>query len=499
VSAPAASVGTVPWGAFRRPAQRALPSWTVPAAAVLLGAAIAFGNPIVIAVALLPAAAALVLRPDGAAVIFAFGIYLNLPVVLANHAGISTVLASGFALVLLVPLFGYLVVGRQPVVLTPALGLMVGYLVALVLSATLAPGAGRDTVSTVVTFLSEGLLLYVLITNVVRTPRTLRAVVWALIVAGGIMGALSVWQEATHSYHQTLWGLAQVDRTGSNIGTAAAFGKDLRPRLAGPIGEKNRYAQVLLVLLPLALWIVRIEAIRWRRLLAAGCAFFTLCGILLTFSRGAALALGITVLAMMVVGFVRARTVALLLVCVLGLTFALAPDYIARLQSLSALDSATSQGSSADGAVVGRATEGLAAFNAFKDHPIVGVGPGQFFRRYSQEYGNQLNLRFLAENRQAHNLYLAIMADTGILGLVTFLSIVLVTIVQLWRLNVFWRMRRPEHAHLALAFLLSLVAYLASGAFLQLAYQRYFFVLVALANATIWVLRREARRLPDGA
>jgi hypothetical protein len=60
-------------------------------------------------------------------------------------------------------------------------------------------------------------------------------------------------------------------------------------------------------------------------------------------------------------------------------------------------------------------------------------------------------------------------------------------------------MRRPEHAHLALAFLLSLVAYLASGAFLQLAYQRYFFVLVALANATIWVLRREARRLPDGA
>jgi hypothetical protein len=141
-------------------------------------------------VALLPAAAALVLRPDGAAVIFAFGIYLNLPVVLANHAGISTLLASGFALVLLVPLFGYLVVGRQPVVLTPALGLMVGYLVALVLSATLAPGAGRDTVSTVVTFLSEGLLLYVLITNVVRTPRTLRAVVWALIVAGGIMGAL---------------------------------------------------------------------------------------------------------------------------------------------------------------------------------------------------------------------------------------------------------------------------------------------------------------------
>ena len=219
---------------------------------------------------------------------------------------------------------------------------MVGYLAALVLSGTLAPGAGPDTVSTIANFLSEGLLLYLLVTNVVRTPRTLRAVVWALVLAGALMGALSVWQELTHSYHQTLWGLAQVDRTGSTVGTAAGFGKDLRPRLAGPIGEKNRYAQILLVLLPLALWLVRTETARVKRMLAAGCAFFTVCGILLTFSRGAAVALLVTVLVMAVLGFVRARHVALLLVAVLGLTFAVAPDYITRLQTLSAVDSATS-------------------------------------------------------------------------------------------------------------------------------------------------------------
>jgi O-antigen ligase len=499
VSAPAASVGPAAWGAFRGPAKRGLPAAAVPAAAALLGAAVAFGNPMLVALALVPAAIALVLKPDGAAVVFAFGFYLNLPVVIVHHTGAPSILASGLALVLLIPLFGYVVAGRQPVVLTPALGLMVGYLAALVLSGTLAPGAGPDTVSTIANFLSEGLLLYLLVTNVVRTPRTLRAVVWALVLAGALMGALSVWQELTHNYHQTLWGLAQVDRTGSTVGTAAGFGKDLRPRLAGPIGEKNRYAQILLVLLPLALWLVRTETVRVKRLLAAGCAFFTVCGILLTFSRGAAVALLVTVLVMAVLGFVRARHVALLLVAVLGLTFAVAPDYITRLQTLSAVDSATSQGTSADAAVVGRATEGLAAFNAFKDHPIVGVGPGQFFRRYSQEYGNQLNLRFLATDRQAHNLYLAIAADTGILGLAMFLGIVLVTIVQLWRLNVFWRRRRPEHAQLALAFLLALVAYMASGAFLQLSYQRYFFVLVALANATIWVLRREAQRLPAAA
>jgi O-antigen ligase len=120
------------------------------------------------------------------------------------------------------------------------------------------------------------------------------------------------------------------------------------------------------------------------------------------------------------------------------------------------------------------------------------VGPGQFFTRYSAEYGNALDLRFLRENRRAHNLYLEIAADTGALGLAAFLAIVGVTMTQLWRLSVFWRRRQPELAGLAQAFLLALVAYMATGIFLQLAYQRYFWFLLALASATVWVLKREA-------
>jgi hypothetical protein len=46
----------------------------------------------------------------------------------------------------------------------------------------------------------------------------------------------------------------------------------------------------------------------------------------------------------------------------------------------------------------------------------------------------------------------------------------------------------------AQAFLLALLAYLASAAFLQLSYQRYFWFLLALANATAWMLRREVAR-----
>ena len=45
------------------------------------------------------------------------------------------------------------------------------------------------------------------------------------------------------------------------------------------------------------------------------------------------------------------------------------------------------------------------------------------------------------------------------------------------------------------AFMLALLAYMTSGIFLQLAFQRYLWLLVALANATIWILTREMRRV----
>jgi O-antigen ligase len=477
----------------RNATRRRLEAVAVPAAAVILGAAIGIGSPLLLLVALLPVAAAVVLRPDGAVVIFAFGFYLNLPVVLAQHTGISTTLASGFAALLLLPVFGYLVMGRQPLVVTPVLGLMVGYLVALVLSATLAPGAGPGTNGTVTTFLTEGLLLFLLVTNAVRTPRTLRLVLWAVTLAAGASGLISVWQEATGSYSNHLFGLAQVDLTGFNIGTDVT-GKALRPRLAGPIGEKNRYAQMLLVLLPLAVFLARTERRRGMQILGGLAGALTLCGVLLTFSRGAAVAVGVMVVAMGVTGFVRARTLIAMAVVVIGIATAIAPDYISRVQTLGAADSALSQGSAADAAVVGRATENLAALNAWADHPVLGVGPGQYFKQYSQQYGNALNLRFLENNRRAHNLYLEIAADTGALGLGLFLALLIVTILQLWRLNVLWRDVRPQYAQLALAFIVSIVGYMASGIFLQLSYQRYFFFLLALANATAWILRREALR-----
>jgi O-antigen ligase len=477
--------------ARRRPLE---PADALPiAAAALLAAAIATRSPLLMGVALAPAALAVITRPERALLVFAFGFYLNLPVLAAHDFHISSGLASAFALLLLSPFLIYVVGERRPLVVTAALPLMIGYLVVLVLSAAVAGGARASTVAPVMTFLSEGLLLYLLVTSAIRTPRQLRAVIWTVILAGALMGLLSLWQELTHSYHQTLGGLAQVDSTGFDVGSGLS--RDLRPRLAGPIGEKNRYAQVLLVLLPLAVSRMRAEPNRKLRLLAATCAGLILCGVVLSFSRGAAVAALITVLAAAALRVISLRQLVATLAVVATLVALVAPDYVTRLQSLGTADAALSQQSSGvDAAIQGRATENIAALGVFRDHPVLGVGPGQFFSRYSAQYGNALDLRFLEQNRRAHNLYLEIAADTGLLGLGAFLAIVLTTLVSLRSLAVRCRARSPGLASLGDGLLVALIAYLASGLFLQLAYQRYFWFLVALANAAVWMLGREAAR-----
>lgn len=463
------------------------------AAAVLVGAAIASRSPPLIGLALVPFALVALARPDGAIVAFATAFYLNLPVLAARDFHLSPALSSSVALLLLVPALTEIALRRRPLAVTPALALMVGYLVILVMSATLSAGGRPATVGPILTFLTEGLLLYLLVTNVVRTPRRLRAVVWSVVLAGAFMGMVSIWQEATHSYHTTLGGLAQVDATGFNVGSGAT-GKDLRPRLAGPIGEKNRYAQVLLVLLPLAISRASAEHRRCLRLLGAACAGLIVCGVALTFSRGAAIAMAVLLVAMTVLRMISVRRLVALVLALVVLVAIVAPDYAARLQTLGAADSALSQSSTADAAIQGRATESMAAFNVFRDHFVLGVGPGQFFGRYSAQYGNALDLRFLDQNRRAHNLYLEIAADTGAFGLASFLAIVGVTMAQLRRMSVLLRTRDPALASLAQALLLALLAYLATGLFLQLAYQRYFWFIVALANAAVWICVREHLR-----
>jgi O-antigen ligase len=140
----------------------------------------------------------------------------------------------------------------------------------------------------------------------------------------------------------------------------------------------------------------------------------------------------------------------------------------------------------------------VATWHVFLDYPILGVGPGHFSSYYSIAYCNRVGLIEQLKTYRGHNLYLETLAETGILGLASFLAIILAIMHGLWRA---WRRLRDigsEYADTAMAFFLCLVTYLISAIFAHLSYQRYFWLLMALCSATIHILGNVEQEASSG-
>ena len=170
------------------------------------------------------------------------------------------------------------------------------------------------------------------------------------------------------------------------------------------------------------------------------------------------------------------------------------PHYLIRISSLEKITSLSTAETTTDGpdsAIVGRQTENLAAWNTFLDHPITGVGPGVYFHEYSREYANRLGIRYLESDRRGHSLYLEMAADIGMIGFAAFVAMVGAALILLHRATRYWRRLDPERSMIASSIFFGLVAYLASAAFLHLSYQRYFWIVLALASSAIWALRAD--------
>lgn len=436
-------------------------------------------------------------RPEFTTLIVVFVFYTNLSVV-AVRGGVPEILALSFFLLLGLPLLYALFVEKKPLIINTVTVLMMIYLAFILLSTIMAeqPSASYSRVNN---FLIEGLILYVLILNCIRTPDILAKSIWTLIIAGAFIGSLSVYQGVTGNYDNDFGGLAQVSNAAINAGEETFLG-DQRTvsRLAGPVGEKNRYAQTMVVLLPLAISRVLSEQSRRRQLLAVICGIFILGGTLLTFSRGAGIALVAVFLAMAALRVVPFRRWLVLALGAPLVMVAIAPDYLERISTLTGVSElAAGNTDEADGSILGRATENLGTFLVFLEHPIVGVGPGQA-QRYIREAGNALGLRYLTEDRRAHNMYLEELADTGILGFSAFMGILVVTIWRLYSLLRYWQNHNNEHFQTLAGILLAVFAYMVTAVFLQLSYARYYWFLLAIAGAGIYVYGQAKARSNGG-
>ncbi len=439
-------------------------------------------------------------RPELATLVFVVVFYSNAAVLAYQFHGVPQVVAAAVPLVLGLPLLYYLFVQRQGLVFDRVLLLMFVYLLSLIL-ATLA---AKDVVlglNEIGNFVAEGIILYFLVLNVIRSLTILHRVFWALLFVCSLLGALTIFQELTNTYDKNYWGFAQRKKSidFEELDYEEYSGAK---RAEGPVGEQNRYAQIMVVVLPLALYLFMVERTPRRKWLALVGAGLTLSGVLLTFSRGTFLAIGLVFFLIMCLGYIRPRH-ALAGGLALALAVAIAlPDYVTRivgLLDLAKLQTASSDTRSLDGSLRGRFAQNLAALHVFADYPLVGVGPAHFSKFYVLPYGNAIGTKYLRGARRAHNMYLEQAANTGLIGFFAFMAIVLFLLWRLWRARQHFRWHQPGLANLATAFWLSIICYLSTAVFLHLSYQRYYWFLLALAGAALQIFGKAAAQKTETA
>jgi O-antigen ligase len=307
-------------------------------------------------------------------------------------------------------------------------------------------------------------VIYFLISRILTNSWRLRVFVFLLLLLN-----LKLAQFAIRGYFaQRAVGMSAMEiymRRGGGAGSTGFFGN------AGDFGV----AMGVVWGIACALLFGRTEK-KLPRVFLIVCFTLFLLAILLCGSRGAVVGAAAIVLA----AFARtpkkigAFVVALLFLC--GIWFVLPDDYKGRFRSAWDWEN--------DPNTFSRIMFWKAGLQMFEDHPILGVGTGNFPQAYATSYAN---LSILGPPAP-HSVYIQVLAESGLVGTVSLLAL----LVLLLRLNARTRrqalgsdpaVRRSFEYCLALGLDLALVGYLVSGAFLTVLYYPHLWILLGLSVA----------------
>lgn len=300
-----------------------------------------------------------------------------------------------------------------------------------------------------------------------------KQVIWLIILSTTFLATLGAYQAITGNYGQTFWQLAVVTPDVTQM------------RLSGSVGDPNFHGQILAAVLPLAVYRVLDDKSPMLRVGAAGAAFLLVFAILNTYSRGAFLAMVVTLALIAIERRLKFSLVILVLITTLVMMQFLPAGYAQRLETLSIFTSDETTVYS-EGSFRGRTSEMLSAQYMFIEHPLLGVGVGNYQANY-QDYANRFGLEQRTENRQAHSLYLQVAAETGILGILTFVGLFTVLLLGFTRAR--HKSRRldkdSDWPTWIMSLQMAITSYLVSSIFLHGDFIRFLFFLVALGAAAI--------------
>lgn len=258
-------------------------------------------------------------------------------------------------------------------------------------------------------------LLYIVVANSIKDEAYIKWLVTALILGVLFEGLLGIYQ---WSAGRTLGLFFLGEPTQFDPG-----------RALGTIGHPNGFAQYLAATMPLGLALLFLDIKGIYKALVGAVLGVGFLGLLFSLSRGGWLgfvAASIAVLVFAVrrrrqnlkIAFVAGGSILLVL---LLLTLSQRGLIANRLTSYEAIQSALIRGTLNEGAIA-----------MIKDHPFFGVGLNNY-ALFMPEYDP---IDYLGERRPVivHNVFLLIVAETGLVGAVAFLWFMARLFIQAWRL-----------------------------------------------------------------
>jgi O-antigen ligase len=329
-----------------------------------------------------------------------------------------------------------------------------------------------------ISFLKDSLGMLIVV-YFIQSPAVLRRAIWALIVAGLLMGTISTFQYITSSYGNLFWGFGGWEQQIS--------GAVSRYRITGPYANPNAYAQVLVVLAALALDRVWHERQFWLRLIAGYTLIVGVLTVFFTYSRGGFLSL-VFMLSVLLIQR-RFNFIPLLITALIGIGLIqfLPNTYSSRINSLVELVPSQNNSQYSDPSFLGRLSENKAAYGMFQDDPLLGAGIGNFKTNY-QKYSRVFGLDNRRDPRAPASLYLEILSEQGLVGAIVFVALMIYIFAGLLRARRnFLFARLEDDAFIANAVLAGVAGYMFEAIFKNSAYSNVFWLIVGVALATIQV------------
>jgi O-antigen ligase len=437
----------------------------------------------------LVAGLAIMLRPELGLYLLVIFVFTNLSDVLEVAFGIPSTNKPLVALIFVGTLASRIVLHHKPLVFRGTEMIILAYGLVTLVSLLGAPNES-DTQSIMIDWAKDYAILFIIV-QLAGDEIVWKRMQWALIGAAAFLGLLSCYQVLTGNFENTFYGLA-----GAPVHEVVQ-GFDSN-RITGPLEDPNYYGMVMLMTLPLATYRLLTERHPLLRTVAGIAFLLILATVVFTYSRGA-------FVCMLIVGLLIIRERKLnfykigggVAILALALIPVLPKGFTDRLSTLTDLLPTGGLTMQTESSFRGRSSEAIVALRMFRDYPLIGVGHGNYATSYL-EYSSQLGLDDRLEDRQAHSLYLELAAETGVIGIAVFGTMLVVLFMGMWRAKqLLVSIGRHDLVPWVMGIRYGLIAYLLASLFLHADYIRYFWLTVAFAASSSVVAESLYRRATE--